>query len=612
MAGPTQDVSPPCGPRVVPCLTLPAPTAKVSARGFHWWIAPECRHVLLGPQGLRLDEWLEAGQASIVKRGPHRIVYRVELPELHFYVKHNLVPDRLCWVRQLIRPSKARTEYERAHGVAARGVATYAPLALGEQECFLGAGESILITRALDDTQELHLFALTRLAKMPGHRQTVLRQRLASELGKLVARMHDAGIRHNDLHPANVLVRLEKDDRLTLFPIDLNAVRLGEPLSWSQSLRNLVIFNRWFVLRASRTDRCRFWKAYRQNRRLETLREQVNSPAGLEFAAEVEVRTQSSNLRFWQHRDKRCLKNNRYYRRVRSAGVAGHAVVDLDPQVLSALLANPDEPFRRPGVKLLKDSASSTVAELDVEINGRTHRLIYKRFQVSSWTDPWTALLRSAPALRSWVQGQGFRERGLPTARPLAVLHRRRFGLCREGYLLTEKIDGAQDLHEFLANLGKLPAARMLTLLRRQIAQIATVLRELHCRRLSHRDLKAANILVSRDCSTFCSPFSGTAWTTAAPSLLPIFASSVWLIDLVGVRTHLRLSRARRVQNLARLNASFHLGSALTKTDRLRFLRTYLRWSLHGKGDWKSWWAEIDKATQDKVHRNRRRGRPLE
>lgn len=611
MAGIAQDVSSRRGGRAAPGLTLPAPLEKVSAGGFSWWVASEHRHVLLGADGLRLEEWLRSGQARIVKKGPHRIVYRVELADLRFYVKRNLVADRICWMRQLIRPSKARTEYERARGVAERGLPTYVPLALGEQESLFGAGESILITRSLDETQELHVFAVDDLARMPAPRQARLRQRLAAALGKLVARMHDAGIRHNDLHPANILVRRRDDDQLALFLIDLNAVRLGTPLSWKQSRQNLVILNRWFVLRASRSDRHRFWNAYLYERRLKSHCAPLDASAGLELADEVEIHTLASNLDFWRHRDKRCLQSNRYYQRVRSTGVVGHAVVDLDAELLRALLADPDEPFRRPGVKLLKDSPSSTVAEFELVIAGQPRRLIYKRFQVTSWTDPWTALVRPAPALRSWVHGQGFRERGLPTARPLAVLHRRRHGLLREGYLLTEKIDNAQDLHEFLQNLGKLGAVPRLSILRGQIVQVATVLRELHRRRLSHRDLKAANILVSRDCSSFCSPFSDRAWTTGTQGLLPIFATSVWLIDLVGVRRHRRLSRTRMIQNLTRLNASFHDSSVLTRTDRLRFLRTYLRWSLHGKGDWKVWWADIEQATQQKISRNHKRGRPL-
>ena len=611
MAGFAQELAPVHGGRPARGLT-PAPLEEVSAGGFRWLLAPKLRDILLGPRGLRLDEWLRAGQAHIVKKGPHRVVYRVELPGFCFYVKRNLVTDRWCWIRQLVRPSKARMEYERARGVAERGLPTYVPLALGEQRTLFGPGESILITRSLEETQELHTFALNCLARLPAARQAKLRQRLACALGCLVARMHDAGIRHNDLHPANILVRWDEDDRLDLFLVDLSAVRLGRPLSWPQSRHNLVILNRWFVLRASRSDRYRFWHAYRRHRQLGKGCEPLRSREGLDLADEVETHTLTSNLRFWRRRDRRCLKNNRYYRRVEGAAVRGHAVVDLDTTLLAELQADPDAPFRRSDVRFLKDSPSSTVIEWGVLLDGQRHTVIYKRFLVASWWHPWTMLFRRPPALRSWIQGQGFRERGLPTARPLLVLHRRRRGLYREGYLLAEKIDNAQDLREFLAGLERRPPARRLAVLRRQIAQVATVLRELHRRCLSHRDLKAANVLVSRDSSTFYSPFSDMAWTTGTPSLLPIFATSVWLIDLVGVRRYRWLGRPRMVQNLARLNASFQRPGALTRTDRLRFLRTYLRWSLHGKGDWKTWWRAVDSATRNKISRNHKRGRPLE
>jgi len=244
-------------------------------------------------------------------------------------------------------------------------------------------------------------------------------------------------------------------------------------------------------------------------------------------------------------------------------------------------------------------------------VGGQVRRVIYKRFRVITWSDPVTALARRTPALRSWVHGQGFRERGLPTARPLAVFHRKRQGLCYEGYLLTEKIENAQELHTFCAGIQKLPPAARRQILRRQIIQVAQVIRELHRRQLSHRDLKAANILVSRDVSQFLSPFSSRAWTTNSQNLLPVFATSVWLIDLVGVERRGRLTRSRKVQNLTRLNASFVRSTLLTRTDRLRFLRDYMHWELHGDADWKKWWKAIEQATLAKVARNLRRGRPL-
>ena len=79
----------------------------------------------------------------------------------------------------------------------------------------------------------------------------------------------------------------------------------------------------------------------------------------------------------------------------------------------------------------------------------------------------------------------------------------------------------------------------------------------------------------------------------------------------MGVRRHRKLRRARRLQNLARLHASFLCHPALTRTDKLRFLRVYLQLGLLGRERWKGWWRAIAKATQAKVDRNVRSGRPL-
>src|SRR5262249_8951237 len=160
-------------------------------------------------------------------------------------------------------------------------------------------------------------------------------------------------------------------------------------------------------------------------------------------------------------------------------------------------------------------------------------------------------------------------ERGLPTARPLAILHRRRRGLLYEGYLLTEKIENAQELREFARDLQEMPSAEHRRVLRGQIAPVAKEGRELHRRCPAHRDLKAANILVSRDRSRFICPFS-PGWEARGDSLLHIAPSTIWLIDLVGVQRKRRLSAALRIKNLARLHASFHDHPALTRADKLR------------------------------------------
>jgi serine/threonine protein kinase len=189
------------------------------------------------------------------------------------------------------------------------------------------------------------------------------------------------------------------------------------------------------------------------------------------------------------------------------------------------------------------------------------------------------------------------------------VWHRQRHGLKQEGYLLTEHLPQARDLLTYLDTLAALPGPECRRRVRRLIDQVARLLADLHQRQLSHRDLKASNLLVSPQ-----------AWSIRHPDRTPTeelagagqgHQPQVWFIDLVGVTRCHRLSFRRCVRDLMRLCASFHSHPALTRGDRLRFLQVYLARGLHDRHDWKRWWRQLERATRGKIRKNQRRGRPL-
>ncbi len=126
-----------------------------------WWVraGSPWREILLGPDGLRLDEWREAGRVSTVKAGPHRVVYRVELPEGAVYIKHFLVPNRRAILRQWVRRGKGRNEGKRSQQLAAIGVPTIWPIALGEQRKRKFLFENYLVTPEIPDAIPLDEFA---------------------------------------------------------------------------------------------------------------------------------------------------------------------------------------------------------------------------------------------------------------------------------------------------------------------------------------------------------------------------------------------------------------------------------------------------------------------
>lgn len=591
--------------------------AHVPAAGdFRWRLQPDfAQH--LGPGGVRLEDWLRSGQAQIVKHGSQRVVYRVTLGQVTFYLKHNLTPDALTWCRQLLRPSKARREFERALDVGARGIATARPLAWAQERGLFNTGESFLATISVDDALPLHAYVAQTLPQLTPLEQVRFRQHLARVLGRFVARLHDAGICHHDLHVGNLLVRGSSADDLEIFLIDLNGVQVGPSLSRRRSLDNLVVLSHWFALHATRADRLRFWQSYLAARPglfgtvLATRDRRAKLPA-----RRLEQATWESLRQLWQRRDRRCLVDNREYRRLQAPHAIGHTATDLDPELAHALLTDPDAPFRQQDVGYLKNSATSTVIEMTGLVCGRPTALIYKRFCLKKRSTPWTSLVRMPPALRSWQQGQGFRERGLPTPRPLLVLHRRRHGMLFEGFLLTEKIEHALHLHDFLDRLATLSPGDRIRPLRDGLERVARAVRELHRRQISHRDLKANNIMLTSPSPVLpCSPAPARAYPETRSlgerekGSQPL--DGVWFIDLVGVQQCRHLSKQRRVQNLARLNASFHERPDVTRSDRLRFLRTYLQWGLIGKHGWKKWWRTIGSATDAKVSRNERLGRKV-
>src|SRR5262249_12216626 len=137
----------------------------------------------------QLREVLERGSSQVVKQAPHRGVRRVTLGGLDVHVKH--YGEGLG---RWLRGPRARHEYEITREVGRRGVPTLEALAWGE-----GAAGSCLVTRTLPDAEALSDVLARPLTPR-------LRWAIAEALGAFLARAHRAGVRHDDLHPGNVLV----------------------------------------------------------------------------------------------------------------------------------------------------------------------------------------------------------------------------------------------------------------------------------------------------------------------------------------------------------------------------------------------------------------------
>jgi hypothetical protein len=573
-----------------------------------WHVAPEWADVLLpSGEGSPLDALAAGRDGRTVKLGEGRRIVRVELAGRGLFVKQYTGTRRL---RRL-----PRKEWRLARWARHVGLATAEPVAA----CWQGG--AVFITAESPSARPLGDLIYSENfdppaddePPCPGHRPPELvrmhrrRRRtagahvpdartLAAMLARLVADLHGLGLRHTDFHPNNLLViggpgpHVSGDDgarstgasgawRLEL--LDLPAL---EEMPGSRSVvDHLVQLNHFFEPLATRTERYRVVKA------LEGLALTVEGGA-----RKIEASTGRYRRRFYARRDRRCLRASKYFAKVRSGRFVGMAAADW----AARLPAGEDDLARALEIdRYVKRSSGGESGWATVD----GCCVFVKRETEAGWRrshGPWPRVVedwcRGSRAERAWRRGHALLVRGVGTARPLVWVDRRHGAAGRQGFLVTESLDAHRPLDQVLAELGGRERAGC-------IETVAREIRRLHDSGLSHRDLKAQNILLRRD---------GAQWRVA-------------LVDLDGLARPWRgVSRRRRVRDLMRLAFSWDWGygvgdtvAGAARSDCLRLLKTYLgpalcwavtvrcrrRGSTAPAAELRGWWNDIRLAMDRKA-----------
>jgi len=552
-----------------------------------WQTLPDWAPVLLGPGGLRLEMWLRSGIARVVKQGEHRTVYRVELPERTFYVKHYHSPGRISALRHLFRPSAARREWAKSLEIGRRGVPTVRPIALGEQ-CRAGlVHDSFLITAAIPGVA-LDEYVADVLPRLDCRLRVRRRRELITAVARLCAAAHRAGVEHNDFHAGNILIQGGADDsgtgrgreRLLPYLIDVPGVRLSGPLDWRRSRASLVMIYAAWRDQLTASQRRAFLRSYLAGR--PDLRLSVSAAE-----AEIQHRTWKYAWRIMRGRDRRAALINRDFYRLNTAHGAAHAIREFSAVELAAVLDDPESLIRRNLHRPMKLSHSSVVVEAEVSVGGAPLRVAFKRCRRKTWLKRVAGLLEPSRAWRSWFFGHAMRARRIATPRPIFVCHPK--GICpRDSYLATEWVAGGVDLHVYGWELARRSAAERHRRVRQVAESLGRLIGRLHAWNISHRDLKALNVLVTEDADRV----------------------DCLLIDLDGVRFRRRISSAMRADDLARLAVSLVAHPWVRWTAQARFLRAYFAERPHNDSGRREFWNQIAIRAAKIARRQSRRGEP--
>ncbi len=171
---------------------------------------------------------------------------------------------------------------------------------------------------------------------------------------------------------------------------------------------------------------------------------------------------------------------------------------------------------------------------------------------------------------------------GFHTAKPIAAVERRSWGMLTSSFYLSEEILTARTVDEYW-NLDLLPTSGVKGSRRRRefLNSLAGLFRSLHEIGIYHNDLKDANIL-------FCSDKGHQD-------------GSFYLLDLEGIRSYRNLSGRRRLKNLVQLNRT--MGKFLRLSERLYLLKVYLGNAFSDRGIKRKW---IQRVLRDSERGDRR------
>lgn len=442
--------------------------------------------------------------------------------------------------------SKASSEWETMNRFLHKGIPIALPLAKGEKKKFNCLLDSYLVTKAFADAKPLNSYVEHCLGngKTPGI--LIEKKILIKKLAQLVQKIHSEGFFYRDLHAGNVLVVKSDNSEPELYPVDFHKVWHMKKIQAWMRIRDLAQLKN--SITASRTDQMRFLREYAKGNTLFSNNIKVNARR-IEEKAEKLWRTHLTS------RTKRCMVNSSEFSVQKGFTHSLYHNKSFSKEFLNEMIKAYRVASDTGKLEILKKTSKETVAMIAGSHDGKELKVLVKESVFPHFLSALRYAFCKSRAKKYWIASRGLKVRGIETPLSLAFIEKKKIGLPRQNILLTEYIDHALELNDYvLKNFKGVLSKDEVRKKKRFLEEFAKKLRSLHERGIYHADLKSNNILVKEK--------SDDGW-------------QFYFIDLDRVTFKQSLSFGQRLNNLAQINAS--VADCITPSDRLKFFRVYAR-----------------------------------
>lgn len=183
---------------------------------------------------------------------------------------------------------------------------------------------------------------------------------------------------------------------------------------------------------------------------------------------------------------KKTLRTSKRYLALKTKTFRGMFVKELFDARHAAELPSQIDLWMSRG-KILK--RGNTCFVVGLELNGKT--VVVKRYNHKGFWHSLRQTIRGSRAKRCWLHGHRLNWLNIPTAPPLAFIEKRKGLLLYCSYIINEWVEGRK-LDDYLRDVA-IPEEQQIEMM----TQVEQILQQMELYRITHGDLKRANIFIT-------------------------------------------------------------------------------------------------------------------